>query len=192
MARKPREEVAGGIYHVYARGNDRRLLFLDDEDRDRYFAGLGLVVAKHEWRCLAYCLMDNHVHLLMETPVPNLGRGMQRLHSGFARGFHKRHGTSGHLFQGRYGAVRATSDGQLHSAAAYIACNPCDAGACPRPEDWPWSSHAVLAGHVDAPPWLDGQRLLAYFGARGGEPLERYRDHVAERWTGVQARARAG
>jgi REP element-mobilizing transposase RayT len=180
MPRMPREEVEGGMFHVYARGNDRRLIFLDDEDRRRYLAMLAVVIGRTRWHLLAYCLMDNHVHLLIETPLPNLGAGIQRLHGHYAIRFNSRHRSSGHLFQGRYGAVRARTDAQLHAAAVYIACNPLEAGMCERPEHWEWSSHAATLGGA-AQPWLAHDRLLAHFAAFGGEGRERYREAVDER-----------
>jgi putative transposase len=180
MARRPREEFEGAVHHVFARGNDRRLIVLDDADRRRYLAMLAAVIDRMHWYCLAYCLMDNHVHLLIETPLANLARGVQRLHGEYARSFNERHGTSGHLFQGRYGAARARTDSQLQTAVAYIACNPSEAGLCGRPEAWRWSSHAAtLAG--PSPPWLACERLLAYFGASGGDARERYRNVVEDR-----------
>ena len=114
MARKPRMEIAPGMYHVYARGNDRRL-FRDDDDREAYLRLLGAVTLHRRWRTMAYCLMDNHVHFLVETVEPNLGRGMQRLHGGFAQRFNKRHGTTGHVFERRYGAVVITTASALAS-----------------------------------------------------------------------------
>src|SRR3954451_17302935 len=143
MPRKPREEVAGGIHHVYGRGNNRRLLYLDDVDREGYLALLRVVVARQGWRCLSYCLMSNHVHLLIETPEPNLGDGMRRLHGDFARGFNRRHGISGHVFQGRFGSKPLKDDGHLWTTAAYIAANPVEAGLCAAPEGWRWSSHRL-------------------------------------------------
>jgi putative transposase len=180
MARKPREEVEGGIFHVYARGVARRAIFRDDADRRRYLALLGVVVAARSWRCLSYCLMDNHLHLLVETPRANLAAGMQRLHGDYARGFNRRHGCDGHVFQGRYGAVRVRSDGQLWTVAAYIADNPVAAGRCARAEDWPWSSHAAALGGR-GPSWLDGDRLTAYLGSSGGDPRRRLAATVAAR-----------
>ena len=180
MPRKPREEVAGGVHHVYARGNDRRRIFHDDGDRHAYLELLGLVIARQRWQCLAYCLMDNHLHLLVETPEPNLGAGMQRLHGAYGRSFNCRHRRGGHLFQGRYGSVRLKSDAHLWTAAAYIAANPVDARTCTRPEEWPWSSHVLLL-EGRAPAWLDSCRLLSYFGAAGGDPRLRYLAAVAER-----------
>lgn len=166
---------------MYARGNRRQLIFLDDTDRQTYLVLLGRVVARTAWRCLAYCLMTNHVHLLVETPEPNLGRGMQRLHGTYAQTFNERHGTSGHVFQGRFGAACARDEGHVWQAAAYIARNPVEAGLCSRPETWPWSSHAVVAGSATTPSWLDTARLLEHFHPLGGDPARRYLDAVEDR-----------
>jgi putative transposase len=181
MPRQPREELAGGIHHVYARGNAKQLIYLDDADRERYLRILGKAVLRHRWRCLAYCLMDNHVHLLVETPTPNLGRGMQWLHGLYARAFNGRYSRSGHLFQGRFGAVRVKSDAQLLMVVRYIARNPVEGGLCGEPDDWPWSSHATVRRDQARPAWLDTPRLLDFFGASGGESLRRYAELVALR-----------
>ena len=177
VPRSPREEIEDGVHHVYARGNGGREIFLDDADRWRYLAMLGDVVVRMRWRCLAYCLMRNHVHLLVETPAVNLGEGIQRLHGRYAQKFNERHRRSGHVFQGRYGAVRVTSDEQLWTTTRYVALNPVAAGLCERPEDWRWSSHAAVLGG-GTPAWLDVARLLSYFAGLGGEPRERYADLV--------------
>jgi REP element-mobilizing transposase RayT len=155
--------VEGGVYHVYARGNAKGIVYRNDVDRWIYLRRLERVVDRSSWICLAYCLLDNHVHLLLETPVANLSSGMQWLHSGYAQGFNARHGRSGHVFQGRYGAVRITSDAQLCMTAAYIARNPIEAGLCERPDDWSWSSCRPVI-REKTPRWLDGDRLLRYFG----------------------------
>jgi putative transposase len=173
MPRKPREDEPGAVHHVSARGNRRQAIYLDDRDRKLYLSLLGQVIARQRWRCLAYCLMDNHVHLLVETPDGGLGVGMQRLHGLYAHTFNKRHKRSGHLFQGRFGATRVKTDEQLLHTARYIAMNPVEAGMCAAPRDWPWSSHAAVVGG-SAPAWLDAGRLLGYFGAWGGEPRARY------------------
>ena len=173
MPRKPREDFAGAIQHVYARGNNQRRIFLDDHDRRRYLRLLGHVVRAKRWRCLAYCLMDNHVHLLIETPEPNLGAGMQLLHGLYGWAHNKRHGTSGHVFQGRFGATRVTTDGQLLMTVAYIARNPVDAGRCAEVHSWRWSSHATI-GAGGAPAWLAIDRLRTYLAATGGDPSGAY------------------
>jgi putative transposase len=177
MPRQPRAEYEPGIHHVYARGTDKRPIYIDDHDRLSYLALLGRVTLKMRWRCLAYCLMGNHVHLLLETREANLGTGMHRLHGPYAQRFNFRHERSGHLFGDRFGAVRMQSEPQVWMAAAYIARNPVDAQLCRSPGDWKWSSHAlVVAG--DAPRWLDADRLLSYFAVLGGDPRTRYRELV--------------
>jgi REP element-mobilizing transposase RayT len=156
---------------------NRELIYLDDADRERYLALLGQVVERHRWHCLAFCLMHNHVHLLIQTPEPDLGRGMQRLHGIYAQYFNRRHRRSGHLFQGRFGAVVMRSDAQLLMAARYIARNPVEAGLCRDAADWTWSSHVATIDSV-RPRWLDTQRLLGHFGADGGDSLGRYVEFV--------------
>jgi putative transposase len=189
MARSLREEVEGGVFHVFARGNNRELIYRGDDDCALYSALLGAVVVRHTWRLMAFCLMENHVHLLIETPRANLGVGMQRLHSRYAQDFNKRHGRSGHVFQGRYGAVRVTADAQLWTVARYIAVNPVSAGICSEPSGWRWSSHAAVVGG-SPPAWLDVSRLLAYFGAAGGEARRRYLAFVEDGFSRMRSGGR--
>jgi putative transposase len=174
MPRTHRAEVEGGVHHVFARGNDRREIYLDDLDHEVYLAMLARVTRLKRWRCLAYCLMPNHVHLLVETPQANLGSGMQRLHGDYAQTFNERHGCSGHVFQGRYGSVLIETDEQLWHVAAYIALNPVSAGLCQRPEEWPWSSHASTVGGRSRHRWLDVTRMLSHFEGLGGDARQRY------------------
>ncbi|HET8755175.1 MAG TPA: transposase [Solirubrobacteraceae bacterium] len=165
-----------------ARGNRQQAIYLDARDRDRYFRLLAQAVRRQRWLCLAYCLMDNHVHLLIETPEGGLGRGMQLMHGVYADFFNKRHGRSGHLFQGRYGAVRIKSEEQMLVTVRYIALNPVEAQVCADPAQWPWSSHAALV-NGSLPSWLAIDRLLGYFATRGGDPRARYDEFIAARAT---------
>jgi REP element-mobilizing transposase RayT len=150
VARKPRENVVGGIYHVFARGNDRRPVFVDDADRYAYLMILSEVCGQAEWTRLAHCLMNNHVHLLLETPLPNLSEGMQRIQSRYAQRFNRRHDRSGHLFQGRFKSVRVVSDAQLITVTRYIAMNPVEAGLCESAELWHWSDCSEARSRCDA------------------------------------------
>jgi putative transposase len=178
MPRPPRVELAGGVHHVWSRGAVKQTIFLNDTDRHLYLAGLAKVVGKMSWHCLAYCLMGNHVHLLIETPEPNLGRGMHRLHGPYAQGFNRRHTGSGHVFGWRFHSKPMENDAQLWVTASYIAQNPVKAGLCRSPETWWWSSHAwVAAGRW--PRWLATERLLSFFEQLGGDPRERYLEFVS-------------
>jgi REP element-mobilizing transposase RayT len=178
MPRRLREDIENAVHHVYARGNNRELIYRDVVDRRLYLEMLGNVVVTRRWRCLAYCLMDNHVHLLVETPEANLGSGMQLLHGLYAQRHNRRHRRSGHLFQGRFGAERVASDEQLWAAVAYIAHNPVEAGLCALPEEWPWSSHAAVLGDA-RPEWFDVGEVLRRTAALGGEPRRRYAELTA-------------
>jgi REP-associated tyrosine transposase len=131
---------------------------------------LGSVVRRCSWRCLAYCLMDNHLHLLVETPKPNLGAGLQRLQAPYAKTFNARHGTVGHLFQGPTRSKRINDDVHLITTLRYIARNPVAAGLCAAEADWPWSSHAMLLAGT-APPWLDAARVHEHLAAWGHKDL---------------------
>ena len=170
---------------MYARGNNRRALFLDDVDREGYLALLGVVVGRQRWRCLSYCLMDNHVHLLIETPEANLGDGMRRLHGDFGRGLNRRHRAAATSSRAGSDPSISGTRGHLWTAAAYIAANPVDAGLCKAPERWLWGSHAWAAATTAVgalvPSWLDLARLYALLSASGGDPRRRYLDAVAER-----------
>jgi REP element-mobilizing transposase RayT len=178
MPRPPRAELEGGIHHVYSRGAVKQTIFLDDDDREGYLTTLAKVVNWTSWRCLAYCLMGNHMHLLIETPRPNLGRGMQQLHGAYGLAFNRRHEKAGHVFGARFQSKVIKDDPQLWITTRYIVRNPVEAGLCTTPEAWPWSSHAqIVAGN--SPPWLHTARLDSYFGSMGGDPRKRYLDFVA-------------
>jgi REP element-mobilizing transposase RayT len=143
MPRRPRPILDGGLYHVWARGIDRRDLFTDDRDRRAYLAILNDACDEFCWIRLAYCLMSNHVHLLLETPSGNLSQGMQRLQSRYAQRFNLRHEKSGHVFEGRFGSTLISSDEQLVAVTRYIANNPVEVGLCAEPPEWPWTNTVV-------------------------------------------------
>ena len=105
MARPLRIEYPGAVYHVTSRGNARRKIYLDDDDREMFLATLAWVGERFGWICHAYCLMGNHFHLLIETPNPNLSLGMRQLNGVYTQRFNRRHKKAGHLFQGRFKAI---------------------------------------------------------------------------------------
>jgi REP element-mobilizing transposase RayT len=170
-------EVADGIHHVWARGNDRQLIYWDDEDCALYLRLLAAVVQRQRWRCFAYCLMENHLHLFVQTPDPNLGDGMQRLHGGYAQLYNRRHRKVGHVFQGRFGSKLVGDDDQFWTTARYIARNPVEAGLCRQPHEWRWSSYRTTIDGT-GPQWLDRTRLLERFGTMGGDPQAVYRSLI--------------
>jgi REP element-mobilizing transposase RayT len=159
MARRLRVQAAGAQYHVGVRGNDRGPVFLTDEDRERFLRLLADVVGRYGWRCYAYCLMENHYHLALMTPEPNLGAGMRRLNQIYAQWFNRRHDRVGHLFEQRYWSRLIETEADVFAVVRYICANPVRARLCDRPEEWPWSSARVTTGLVRVPSFLDREWL---------------------------------
>ncbi len=179
MARPPRLQVPDGIYHVTARGNERAAIVCNDTDRRAYVELLASTRERYGWRVLSYCLMSNHYHLLAQTPVPNLARGMRQLNGGYAQWFNRRYARVGHLFQGRYGARLVQADEHLLVVTRYIVMNPVSAGICRHPSAWRWSSHRATLG-LDPPGFLDIGALLAYFGPSREAARQQYRAYIEE------------
>ena len=153
--------MAGAIYHVVARGVDRSRIFVDDEDYETYTRLLATVTRRQGWHLLCYCLMPNHVHLMIETPETNLGNGMQWLHSIYALAFNDRHHRDGHRFEAPYKASFVNTDGAYVRTIAYIAANPVAAALCKRASEWRFGSHAVVSSNCSAPAWLAHRRLIS-------------------------------
>jgi len=124
MARKPRALFEGAIYHVTSRGNERRETFRDDRDRERFLERLADSALSHQVRVFLYCLMPNHFHFLVETPLGNLDRFMGSFLTGYTVYFNKRHDRSGHLFQGRYAAQLVEGNDYLLKLSRYVHLNP--------------------------------------------------------------------
>ena len=164
MSRRQRIEFEYALYHVTARGNGGRRIVLDRADADFFPAILGPVVLAHCWELLAWCLMPNHYHLVLRTPVPNLSRGMHLLNSRLAHALQRRHGRSGHLFEGPYDAAPIEDDSHALVACRYTVLNPVTAGLVLRPEEWKWSSHRAVVGLEPEPPWLRWQVILESLG----------------------------
>jgi putative transposase len=180
MARPLRLEFEGAVYHLTARGNARAPVYEDAADRRRFLDLLWRTVERRGWLCHAYCLMGNHYHLVVETPAANLGRGMRDLNGMYTQAFNRRHGRSGHVFQGRYHAVLVQRDAHLLELCRYVVLNPVRAGLVVRAEDWRWSSYRATAGLAGRPEHLCIDWLLGQFG-RGRRAAQRaYIAFVAE------------
>ena len=178
MARPLRIEFPGALYHVTSRGNARQRVFRDDEDRKTFLATLAWVVERFRWRCHAYCLMDNHVHLLIETPQPNLSRGMRQLNGVYTQRFNRRHRKVGHLFQGRFKAILVEKEAYLLELARYIVLNPVRAKLVKTPERYPWSSYRPMLGLAPVPPALATAWILDQFAGTKAAARMRYAEFV--------------
>ena len=180
MARPLRLEHPGAIWHVTSRGNARQDIFRDDLDRARFVAKLGDVVSASRWRLHAWVLMSNHFHLLLETPDPNLARGMQQLNSSFSQAFNRRHRRVGHVLQGRYKGILVERESHLLELVRYVVLNPVRAGIALTPAKHRWSSYTETAGLRKAAAWLDVDWTLAQFARLRSEARRRFRRFVSE------------
>lgn len=180
MARPLRLEFPGALYHLTARGNARGNIFVDDEDRRLFLDRFGKEIVQQGWRCYAYCLMNNHYHLFIETPEASLASGMRRLNGVYTQAFNRRHGRVGHVFQGRYKAIVVDKESYGLELCRYIVLNPVRARMVKRPQDWHWSSYRANAGLSSSPEWLDVDWLLRQFAARLDRAREAYRRFVYE------------
>jgi len=180
MSRSIRIEFPDALYHVTARGDRREDIFEDDQDRQDFLLILEQVITQFNWTCHAWCLMDNHYHLLIQTPDGNLSKGMRQLNGVYTQASNRRHRRVGHLFQGRFKAILVDSDAYLLELARYVVLNPVRAAMVKKPADWQWSSYRASVGLVPAAPWLAEDGLLAMFAKRRSLAQQRYAQFVAE------------
>ena len=180
MARPLRLEFAGALYHVTSRGDRRENIYENTKDRLSFLEVLGNVCDECNWVCHAYCLMDNHYHLIIETPDANLSRGMRQLNGIYSQRFNRAHNRVGHCFQGRYKAIHVDKESYLLELARYVVLNPVRAEMVRTADEWPWSSYHTTIGKTKAIEWLQTDWLLASFGATKKVAIESYKRFVSE------------
>jgi REP element-mobilizing transposase RayT len=163
MARPLRIEFPGAVYHVTSRGNEKRRIFRSDRDHKAFLDFLGHAAKRFGWSVTAWVLMTNHFHLVIQTPEPNLSRGMHWLNGSYAGWFNKQHKRWGHLFGGRFKAFLIDKETYFIEVLRYVALNPVRAGLAARPEAYRWSSYRATAGLEAAPEWLDVNAALTPF-----------------------------
>ncbi|MDH5553021.1 MAG: transposase [Nitrosomonas sp.] len=186
MTRPLRLEFPNALYHITSRGDRREDIFEDNDDRLRFLEILGAVVTDFNWLCHCYCLMDNHYHLVIETLDGNLSKGMRQLNGVYTQASNRRHGRSGHLFQGRYKSILVDKDHYLLELSRYVVLNPLRAnGLVKRLDDWPWSSYPAMVGDAPKPQWLTTDWILSLFGKQRKRVMEKYRQFVVD---GVQSK----
>jgi putative transposase len=161
MARPPRIEFAGAIYHVSARGDHGEPVFEDDTDRMNLLSVFAQASARFDARALAFCLMDNHYHFVIRTDKPNLSRMMRHVNGVYTQMYNRRHGTSGNLFRGRFKAIIVDRNAYFLEVCRHVDLNPVRAGSVRLPHRWPWSSYVAHTGRIIAPEWLDTEAVHA-------------------------------
>jgi putative transposase len=187
MARHLRVEYPGAIYHITARGVERRAIFRDDADRERFLKRLETSVGDHGVRLYLWCLMSNHVHLLVETPRGNVSAFMHGLLTGYTVYHNRRHHRAGHLLQGRFGAKLVEGDRYLLRMSRYLHLNPVNtkpSKGLPVAErgrilrKYRWSSYRSYIGLVQPPAVLDAAPLFRLVCPQGGDVQQAYRRYA--------------
>jgi putative transposase len=180
MTRPLRIEYPDAVYHVTSRGNARNDIFLNDQDRNDFLNLLANIVKRYNWLCHAYCLMDNHYHLLVETPDGNLSQGMRQLNGIYTQKYNWRHNKTGHVFQGRYKAILVDKESYLLELCRYVVLNPIRAAIITKLQEWNWSSYKATAGFKTVGEYLTTDWLLGFFSKNKTEAQKLYRKFVRE------------
>jgi REP element-mobilizing transposase RayT len=164
MARQLRIEYPGAFYHIYSRGNQKQPIFLSDDDRHFFLKCLREAHEKFGVVVHSYCLMPNHYHLIIETPLANLSDMMHFLNTMYSVYLNAKHKRCGHLFQGRYKSILIQAEGYAKELSKYINMNPVRAKIVDLPEQYPWSSYAFFCGTRRPEKWIATAFILRLFG----------------------------
>jgi putative transposase len=165
MARKPRLHIPDGFYHAILRGNAGEPVFFNEEDRYRFYLLLQEGVERYGHRIHAFCLMTNHIHLVVQVADVPLSKIMQNVSFRYTRWINWRQKRTGHLFQGRHKAFLIDSDEYLQQLVRYVHLNPVRVGLVRKPEEYRWSSHRTYLG-TELLPWLTADFTLGQFSGK--------------------------
>lgn len=178
MARPLRITFPCAFYHITSRGNEQKVVFKSKRDREKFLEYLESATQRYDALIHAYCMMDNHYHLLLETPSANLPQIMRHINGAYTTYFNIKRKRSGHLFQGRYKAILVEVDEYAKELSRYIHLNPVRAGMVDKPEAYQWSSYPYYIGKGKAPEWLHRAFVLGYFGEKESIAQKRYQRFV--------------
>jgi REP element-mobilizing transposase RayT len=182
MPRQARIDAPGALHHIIIRGIEKKAVFRDDRDRDRFVERLGRVLSDTATPCYAWSLMTNHVHLLLMTGMSPIATVMRRLLTGYAQDFNRRHNRHGQLFQNRYKSILCEKDPYLLELVRYIHLNPLRAGIVRSLDElkpYRYSGHGVLMGSFEYT-WQETREVLGLFAKTVKEGQRRYRSFVAD------------
>jgi len=180
MARPLRLQYPGAFYHITSRGNEGRAIFKTNRDREKFLSYLESAHERYGAIIHVYCLMENHYHLLLETPRGNLAQILHHINGAYATYFNIKRRRSGHLFQGRYRAILVEKDTYGQELSRYIHLNPVRAGLVETSAQYPWASYPFYIGLKEKPSWVTTEFILGYFGKDGVSARDNYRRFVED------------
>ena len=180
MSRPLRIQYPGAFYHVTSRGNEKKDIFIDRADRKKFIYFLDLAVKRYKTVIHVYCLLNNHYHLLIETPEGNLSSILHYINTSYTSYFNKRRERVGHLFQGRFKSFLVDKDSYALELSRYVHLNPVRAGMVKKPEDFEWSSFRDYVDEMKHSPWLHTDFILGLLNLSYLERKQRYKEFVHE------------
>jgi len=180
MARPLRIEYPGAFYHVIQRGIERKNIFASDVDRQKFLFLLNAAHTSYRAVFHSYVLMNNHYHLILETPDAPLSKIMHYINASYAGYFNATHKRVGPLYQGRFKAILVQADAYLHYLSCYIHLNPVRAGIVKSPEKYPHSSYNSFISNIEPPAWLDTNLMLSMFDKKRSIARRLYRQFVTD------------
>ncbi len=161
---RPKRDIGAGVFHIYTHCVwASSALFRDELDRIVFLRRLAETTIHTGWRCIAYCLMGSHYHLIVAVQDGVLPVAMQRLNYAYAVNYNRRYDLRGHVQFARYGSRRIAGDDDLLGCFQYVSMNPVKAGICRSPCDWPWSSYPAAIALAEPQPFVDPRPVLSLF-----------------------------
>jgi putative transposase len=179
MARRPRLQFPGAVYHVMSRGNRKSDIFNTNDDRRCFMNTLGESALTYHVRVYAACLMRTHYHIVLDTPRGNLSAMMRQLNGEYSQDCNRRYERTGHTFEARFHSIVVQRERYLRRVARYVVLNPVKGRLCADPAAWPWTTYRATAGLEPCQPWLHIDWIdWAFKTDSRSEAHERYRKYV--------------
>lgn len=179
MPRQSRILSSTGIYHIMMRGNEKKDIFLCENDKVKFLNILRDKKKENEYELYAYCLMDNHIHLLIKENKDSIARIMKRINTSYANYFNKKYSRVGHVFQDRYKSETIESEGSLLQVIRYIHNNPVKAGIVSSPQMYLWSSfHLYLKGDKET---IESGEILGIYSTDNKKALKLFKEYGSQR-----------
>jgi len=181
MVRKAREKGESGVYHVVLRGINRQDIFYDEDDYQRFLEILAQKKSAEQYEVYGYCLMSNHIHILLRENSDTISQIMSRIGTSYAWWYNRKYDRSGHVFQGRYGSECVEDDSYLLTVVRYIHHNPVKAKMVRAPEDYRWSSIHAYYGDRNSPAGLtDSKYILGILHEKGTEAIKVFKEFMQQ------------
>lgn len=178
MPRQARKQSQSGIYHLILRGINKQVIFEDDEDREKFIWCLNYYKEAGQYKVYGYCLMGNHLHLLMREGKEPIATSMKRIGVSYVSWFNRKHDRCGHLFQDRFRSEPVEDDEYLLSVLRYLHQNPVKSGEAAKAADYKWSSYRSYLGTSEL---VDTSFALALFSPEPETAIRRFKRFMNEK-----------